>query len=268
MTITLFHADYSTCSQKVRIALEEKSIEYLSRALSFRKEEQLKNEYLKINPNGVVPTLLHGGQPILDSSCILEYLEDAFPAKPLSPNDPIGKAKMREWLRYMEEVPTVAIRTPSFEHVFLPTLRIIGGKKAFDKSSDKRTLRKGFYKKMNSGKGFSELEIENSTNQLQATIDRMEAALSKQQWLLGDSFSLVDVSMAPLIDRMNDLGLSYQWDNSPGVKRWLSNVQSKPSFQKAFYKGSRLSERLEFKLAMRSARKKNKVKADMLAGEI
>lgn len=267
MTITLYHADYSTCSQKVRFALEEKGLDYQSRAMSFRKKEQLKPEYLEINPNGVVPTLLHDGDTIVDSSCILEYLDDVFQGNCLSPDSAIGKAKMREWLRYMEEVPTVAIRTPSFEQVFLPTLRIIGNKKSFDQSASERTLRKGFYRKMNSGAGFSEMEIANSVGQLQATVDRMDSALSKHQWLLGDTFSLVDVSMAPLIDRMNDLGLSYHWRNLPSVQRWLESVQSRPSFQKAFYKGSRLSERLEFKLAIRSARKINKIAADKKAEE-
>ncbi|MFQ3246785.1 MAG: glutathione S-transferase [Arenicella sp.] len=225
----------------------------------FRKEDQLNSDYLEINPNGVVPTLLHDGEVIVDSSCILEYLEDAFPETPLSPTDAVGKAKMRAWLRFMEEVPTSAIRTPSFEQIFLPTLRLVGGKKSFDKASDKRTLRKGFYKKMNSGSGFSEREIENSTSQLASTVARMNTALSQHPWLLGDKLSLVDISLAPLIDRMQDLGLGYLWKNHPNVDRWLSSIQLMPSFQEAFYKGSRLSQRFEFKLAMRSARKQNRV---------
>lgn len=268
MGITLYHADYSTCSQKVRFALAEKSIDYVSKPLSFRKEEQLKSDYLKINPNGVVPAMVHNDEVIVDSSCILEYLDEVFEAASLSPDSPLAKAKMRAWLRYMEEVPTTAIRIPSFEQVFLPTLRIISGEKSFDKASGKRTLRKGFYKKMNSGKGFSELEIENSTGQLKATINRMENALASTAWLLGESISLVDISMAPLIDRMQDLGLGYLWKDSPNVEAWLASIQSRPAFQAAFYKGSRLSERFEFKLAIRSARKQNNVNAARYEAEL
>lgn len=258
MTITLYHADYSTCSQKVRFALAEKKINYTSKVLSFRREEQLKNDYLRLNPNGVVPTLLHNGEAIIDSSCILEYLEETFPQIKLSPPDPLGKARMRAWLRFMEEVPTSAIRTPSFEQIFLPTLRIIKSKKSFDRSSEKRTLRKGFYKKMNSGDGFSNQEIKNSIDQLNSTVNKMEQALTNNKWILGDHLSLVDISLAPLLDRMQDLGFDSLWGHLPGVQNWLSNVQSKESFQAAFYKGARLSERIEFKIAIRSARKKNK----------
>lgn len=268
MVLTLYHADYSTCSQKVRLALAEKGLKYDSKVLSFRKEEQLKSEYLKLNPNGVVPTLVHHDEVIVDSSCILEYLEDTFPEVSLAPTSPVEKAKMRAWLRYMEEVPTVAIRTPSFEQVFLPALRLIGNKKSFDKATSKRTLRKGFYQKMNSGKGFSKLDVENSTSQLISTVNRMESTLLSQKWLLGNDISLVDISLAPLIDRMEDLGLGYLWENSPNVKLWLSNIQSRQSFQDAFYKGSRLSERFEFKLSMRTARKQNLINATHYHNEV
>ena len=52
-------------------------------------------EYLKINPRGVVPTLVHDGKVVRESNVILEYLEDAFPAHPLRPEDPFERAEMR-----------------------------------------------------------------------------------------------------------------------------------------------------------------------------
>ena len=75
MVLVLYHSPYSTCSQKVRLALAEKGLEYTSREISFAREEQLTPEYLKLNPNGVVPTLVHDGEPVTDSSCIMEYLD-------------------------------------------------------------------------------------------------------------------------------------------------------------------------------------------------
>ncbi len=260
MALELFHADYSTCSQKVRIVLAEKGLNYTSHALSFRKEEQLAPEYLALNPNGVVPTLVHDGEAVIDSSCIIEYLDEVFADNPLSPTDPLGRAKMREWLRYMEEVPTVAIRMPSFENVFLPTLRLIGNAKSFDKARDRRTLRKGFYDQMNSGQGFDQKVFQNSVRQLRDTVKRMDAALADGadgDWILGKSFGLVDAALAPLIDRAQDMGMGFLWQDLPRVEDWLSRIQCHPSFIQAFYKKSRLSQRLEFKLAMRSARKRN-----------
>jgi len=261
MSIELYHADYSTCSQKVRIALAEKKIPYESKVMDFSEEDQLKPEYLAINPNGVVPTLTHNGEVILDSSCIMEYVDETFPETPLSPATSLGRARMRAWMRYMEEVPTVAIRMPSFEQVFLPTMRMVGNEETFDKSRAKRTLRKGFYGKMNSGKGFAQSDIDNSMDQLKDTINRMESALANRPWILGEQFSLVDVGLVPLIDRMNDLGLDYLWSNTTHFKNWLQRIQSRPSFQQAFYKGSRLSERAEYEHYMKQTRRQNMEKA-------
>ncbi|MBX2847764.1 MAG: glutathione S-transferase family protein [Acidiferrobacterales bacterium] len=256
--LTLYHADYSTCSQKVRIILAEKNIPYKSVPLSFRKEEQLAPDYLKLNPNGVVPTLVHNGAVIVDSSCILEYLDEVFSCVPLRPSSNVQLAKMRAWLRYMEEVPTKAIRTPSFDQVFLPALRLIKTKRAFHKSVEKRTIRKGYYKKMNGGSGFEADEYSDSIYQLRDTALRMSKALESGSWLLGDEFTLVDIAFAPLIDRANDMQMQFLWNDLPNVTDWLTRIQNRDSFQQAFYRGSRLSERLEFKLSMHSAVKRNR----------
>lgn len=257
MAIELYHADYSTCSQKVRLVLAEKGIPFTSHALSFRKEEQLSADYLRINPNGVVPALVHDGEAIIDSSCIIEYLDEVFTQVPLAPATPLGRAKMRKWLRYMEEVPTTAIRIPSFEGVFLPVMRLVGNANSFEKSKEKRTLRKGFYGRMNSGKGFDPATIQDSVYQLRDTAVRMATALRDSDWIVDGSFGLVDAALLPLIDRAEDLGMEFLWDDLPAVGDWLGRARERPSFAQAFYKKSRLSERLEFKLAIRSLRKRN-----------
>lgn len=261
--LTLYHADYSTCSQKVRMTLAEKKLPYNSIALSFRKEEQLTPDYLKINPNGVVPTLIHNGAVIIDSSCIIEYLDEVFEANPLRPVTAVKLAKMRAWLRYMEEVPTKAIRTPSFNQVFLPALRLVKSKKGFNESVSKRTIRKGFYNKMNQGTGMDKNEVRDSIYQLRDTVTRMSDALQTGPWILGEQISLVDIALAPLIDRAQDMHMEFLWYDLPNVVDWLHRIQNRESFKKAFYTGSRLSQRFEFKLSMIWARKHNR-KAQLL----
>ncbi len=256
--LILYHADYSTCSQKVRMTLAEKELKYKSVPLSFRKEEQLDPEYLKVNPNGVVPTLVHDKEVITDSSCIIEYIDEVFESPPLRPKSPIELARMRAWLRFMEEVPTKAIRTPSFEHVFLPTLRLVKSTASFRKSTTKRTLRKGFYEKMNNGRGFHDHDVRDSVYQLRDTVKRMNDALLNGPWIMGEQFTLVDIALAPLLDRANDMEMRFLWNDLPALVDWLERIQSRASFIEAFYKGSRLSERLEFKLSMRKTKRTNR----------
>jgi hypothetical protein len=78
LLIELYNSRVSTCSQKVRMALWEKEISWQDRTIVFQKNDHLSDWYLAINPNGVVPALVHDGNTIIDSSVINEYLEDVF----------------------------------------------------------------------------------------------------------------------------------------------------------------------------------------------
>ena len=68
--LTLYHAPISTCSQKVRLCLAEKRLEFESCIIDFGNQDHLADDYLALNPNGVVPTLVHEGTPVIDSSVI------------------------------------------------------------------------------------------------------------------------------------------------------------------------------------------------------
>ena len=85
--IELFHNDMSVCAQKVRFALGEKILDWKSHHLNLRAGEQQKPEYLKLNPNAVVPTLVDSGRVIIESTVINEYIDDAYPEPRLRPAD-------------------------------------------------------------------------------------------------------------------------------------------------------------------------------------
>ena len=102
--LELYHGLPSTCSKKVRLVLYEKQLPFKSHLMDLRKFEQHAPEYLKLNANGVVPTLVHDGHVIIESSIIMEYLDDAFPQPPLRPRDPYGQYRMRLWLKYSDDV--------------------------------------------------------------------------------------------------------------------------------------------------------------------
>ena len=95
MKLELYNFPASTCSLKVRLCLAEKNLDWIDHRLSPSATDHLTPEYLKMNPNGVVPTLLHNGDPIIDSSVIIEYLDEVFPAISLTPTHPKERAKMR-----------------------------------------------------------------------------------------------------------------------------------------------------------------------------
>ena len=101
--LELYHFWSSTCSRKVRFALAEKGLDWTSHHIDIvEKLENLEPDYIKLNPNGVVPTLRHNGNIITESNIIIEYLDDAFPYIPLSPEDHYQRSLMRFWLDMAE----------------------------------------------------------------------------------------------------------------------------------------------------------------------
>ncbi len=108
--LELYHSGLTTCSKQVRHCLREKGLQYESRYVELWRYENLSPSYLKLNPNGVVPTLVHDGTPIINSFCINEYIEDAFPEPSLRPADPVERARMRYWAWTADEVHQPAAR--------------------------------------------------------------------------------------------------------------------------------------------------------------
>src|SRR6202051_2891798 len=92
--LELYHNINSVCAQKVRIALEEKGQEAKEHLLTLQGDQN-DPAYMKLNPNGVVPTLVHDGNVILESSLILYYIDEAFPDPPLMPKTPAARHAVR-----------------------------------------------------------------------------------------------------------------------------------------------------------------------------
>ena len=241
MEFVLYNAPQSTCSQKARITLLEKGLTYSEHKLDLFKGDQLTPEYTAINPNGVVPSLVHDGVPVIDSSVIMEYLQEIVPEPSLAPAQAIDRAHMREWMRFFEEVPTPAIRVPSYNLVFLRHFQGMTDEE-FIAFGESKPLRKDFFLKMGRT-GYSDDEMRQSLNRLRLTVERMESALDDgRTWLLGD-FSLADICVLPTFLRMNDIGLSTLWSASPGVARWFDAASTRPAVRDAMYPGSLLSEK-------------------------
>ena len=235
--LELWNAHVSTCSQKVRMALAEKGLDWTDRQINFTRGDHLSDWYLKLNPNGVVPTLVHDGEPVIDSSVIDEYLDDVFPDAPLRPADPRARARMRAWRQYIDEVPTPAIRVPSF-HLVFRRIWADATPEAFDRHSERLPLRKHFYE-MRSG-GFSDEDMREALEKLDQTVGRMEDALSDgRPWLVGDQFTLADVSVMPTIVRLEDLRLEVLWAERPSVTAWYERLKGRPAFPATYYPGTR-----------------------------
>src|ERR1700758_476604 len=146
--MTLYNTSLSTCSQKVRLCLAEKGLDFVDRQISLKDNEQYADWYLAMNPNGVVPTLDHDGLIVTDSSVINESLDEVFPDPPLIPRDPGPRAKMRAWRQFIDEVPTAAIRVPSFNAYIVPNWGKAAGNDSWGAERlEKAKIRISFYRR-------------------------------------------------------------------------------------------------------------------------
>jgi len=243
MAFLLYNAPQSTCSQRVRYTLHAKGQTFEENKLDLFAGDQLKPEYLAINPNGVVPALVHDGDTILDSAVIMEYLDEVFPDPPMVPRDPVTRARMRTMMRFIDEVPTPAIRIPSYNVAFLPHFQAMS-EEEFQAVCDSKPLRREFLMRMGRT-GFPQADMDEALGRLKRGVDRMAAWIAESggPWLMGGDLTLADIAVMPVIVRMDDIHLGDAWAEHPKVAAWLEAIRATPPFEPTYYFSSLLTEK-------------------------
>jgi glutathione S-transferase len=254
MPFTLYNAPPSTCSQRVRFVLNAKGLPFEEKKLDLLAGDQLKPDYLKLNPNGVVPTLDHDGNIVIDSSVIIEYLDEIAPepqnftprahsaSEDARKRACVARAKMRALMRFIDEMPAAAVRVPTFNLAFLPRFAAMS-EAEFLAFAESKPLRKEFMLAMGR-KGFPEKEMNAALDRMKRTYERMDMAIAESggPWLLGKEITLADVAVMPALVRMADLGLDHMWQDMPRIKHWYDEIRAHPAFKPTYYSGSLLTQ--------------------------
>ncbi len=121
--LTLYDFGNSVCCQKVRITMRAKGLDWESVKVDLFKAEQYDLKYLKLNPKGIVPTLVHDGKVIIESTLICEYLDDTIPEPRLVPADPWLRTRMRLWSKMVDEGLFEGVTEISFSAMFRERMR-------------------------------------------------------------------------------------------------------------------------------------------------
>ncbi len=236
--LTLYHWEPNANSGKPMLTLAEKGVDYQSHYLDLLKFDQHQPEYLKINPDGTIPAMVHDGRVLTESTPMMEYIDEQFDGPALKPSDPAERWRMRWWMRF-------------FDAYFAPSLSMIGWsvfvgpaarqrdpaelRAAIDRiplESRRIAWRKALFNE------FSEAELTESRRRVVFCIGVLENHLAKHTWIAGDSYSLGDINgfnlgyALPLSqpERCND-------EKTPRIMEWLRRIYERPAAKRTWEKG-------------------------------
>jgi glutathione S-transferase len=231
--IELYHNGMSTCSQKVRVTLAEKGLEFTSHHFNLRAGDQHQPDYIAINPNGVVPTIIHDGKVVYESAVIDEYLDDVFPDPPLRSTDPYERARMRLMVKQFDEGLHAASATISaciaFRYQFIEgkTPEELAAALAGYVNPVKRARMTE-----NVMKGVESNFFEPAIQRIAKMLDDMQDAMQDNPWIAGKAYSLADIAYAPYVTRVSHLQQGWMIDARPKVADWLERMRARPAYQK------------------------------------
>ena len=232
--LKLYTAQNSICTQKVFLTLIEKGLDWDSEYIDLFNNEQYSPEYLRLNPKGVVPTLMHEGRPVIESTLICEYLDHTFPEPRLVPAGAYERSRMKVWSKHIDEGVFEATREISFSAMFREKMRSMTQEQRngrFNNIGDpgRRARFVSTYEE-----GEDSVYVAQGIFAFEKMFREMEIDLSPgQDWLVGE-FGLADVNLIPFVARLEYLGLLDVWiADRPRVQAWWARAKARPSFAKA-----------------------------------
>lgn len=233
--LTLYHYDRSTAAQRVRLMLEEKGASWKSVIVDTARGdvENLPEDYHRLNPKGLVPVLIDDGAAIPESLVILEYIEDSIDSVPLRPASAQERARMRMWMRKIDESVHVASRIIGVCIVNRHIYREKGEEKIEKYYS---SMKDGVRKKndlTNIEHGLESPLLPDAVRTFRALFEEMDQWLGENEWLAGTSYSLADIALVVYVRRLESFMMSPLWTDLKNLNAWYQRIAARPAYIKA-----------------------------------
>ena len=259
----LYHNALSLCSMKSRVCMAELGIPYASHPVDLIETgayENIRAPFLAVNPGGTVPVLVHEGHPIYESHEQIRYAAaHATPGSPaLAPSDPALRAEMERWIDLSSlthdpvnrgdesagnAIPGLTV--PLFAAMIdrIPTWRILEGLLFhFDKQRPLIFLALKAFGLQRFGRLTPAVKVlARSRRQMAGHLDALEKQLEKSggPWILGDLFSLADVSWLVIFERLVQADCLHVFVGSdddgprPGCAAYWARLTGRPAYRAA-----------------------------------
>ncbi|MGQ7940164.1 glutathione S-transferase family protein [Paraburkholderia sp. D1E] len=235
--LTLHHSPFSVASQKVRLALAEKQLDWDDRLVDLLAGQHLQEDFLRLNPRAEVPVLEHDGHVLNESWFICEYLEEAFLQHPLMPAAPVHRYAARQWNHWIERELHHASGVVTYAVLARPLLlqqppEVVEALLKAIPDASVRAWRASVLEH-----GLDAPQLKESISRHHAFVRRMETQLvDAHGWLAGPACSLADLAALPYVMRADHVGLGslMTFEESPNLRSWYLRMLSRPSMQASF----------------------------------
>lgn len=229
--LTLHHNAISTCSQKVRLVLAEKGLSFESVELDLVGGAQHAPDYVRLNPNHVVPTLVADDRVLIESSLINEYLDDAFPEKSLLPKDPAARHAARLWIRQIDDKVHPAASVVTFAIgprvlILRQPAEVREANIAAIPDPARRAARRSVLEN-----GVKAPEFAGAIRKFVDLLNAMDASLRPGTWLSGADFGLADAAALPYVLRLDHLAMTPLISARRNVSDWYARVKSRRCYE-------------------------------------
>ena len=243
--LELYHAEPGANSMKCLHCLKEKGLDFVSHYVDLLRFEQHSPEFIRINPNGQVPVLVHDGAIITESTVINEYLEDVFPAVPLRPADPVARARMRIFSKFVDEFFCPALSMWGW-HILVRRIAQRLAKDELETLLGRIPLKEQRDKWATvAGESFTPAQLEDSKRKVAVSIDKLEKILQQSLCVAGSTYSLADINAYPMVSGVRRIFPDIlSKELAPRTWAWLETVEARPATQAALAMPNRVPELL------------------------
>lgn len=199
--LRLYHFPVCPFCRKVRVVLREKE---LAAELQVEEPWRRRPEFVPLNPAVEVPVLEDGPLVVADSAVICEYLEDAYPDRPLLGATLEERAETRRLVAWFDV--------------------------KFNREVTDLLWREKLVKRLKANTVPNSAAVRAGLANLRSHLEYVAYLIERRNWLAGDGFSLADITAAAhlsVVDYMGDV----PWDDFPESKLWYARIKSRPSFR-------------------------------------
>jgi glutathione S-transferase len=233
----LIHFQGSACSQKTRIFLSLKGIDWQSHHLDLSRQQNYEPWFLGVNPRGLVPVLIHDGAVHIESNDILIYLEEKFPQPPLLPaeqhSDILDALRAEDDLHLNLRALTMRFVIPKFLAQKKPYAL-----SAYEQSNGSvqgnadslKNIELAFWQDF-AKHGVTDQQVKESAQAFKQTYSLLEQQLEQYPYLTGGDFSVLDIAWFIYTERLTAAGYPFQRLH-PKVFAWYQSLAARPEFRK------------------------------------